>query len=66
MRESSFPENMTTETFWAVAFVAKSVRNAIGLCYTVSTEDVKAYKNTLTQHLEKSSVSKALYERGQG
>jgi hypothetical protein len=32
MRESSFPENMITEIPWAVALVASSVRNAIGLC----------------------------------
>ena len=42
-RESSFPENMTTETFLAVALVAKSVRNTIGLCYMVGIEVIKAY-----------------------
>lgn len=65
MRESSFPENMTTETLWAVAFVAKSVRNAIGLCYVISIKSDRVYKDSLTQDLEKSSVRKKFYARGQ-
>lgn len=53
---------MITETLWAVAFVAKSVRKAIGLCYVVSTETDKVYKDSLTRHLKKRSESNTMRE----